>query len=42
MPSPNINATDSMEVGRQKINAHFNDTTPPAAPTGLTATVETI
>jgi hypothetical protein len=25
MPSPNINASDTIEVGRQKINAHFND-----------------
>jgi hypothetical protein len=25
MPSPNINTTDTLNVGRQKINAHFND-----------------
>jgi hypothetical protein len=27
MPSPNINTTDTLEQGRQKINAHFNDAT---------------
>jgi hypothetical protein len=27
MPSPNINTTDTLEQGRQKINVHFNDVT---------------
>jgi hypothetical protein len=27
MPSPNINTTETLEQGRQKINAHFNDAT---------------
>jgi Pectate lyase superfamily protein len=36
MPSPNINTTDTLEQGRQKINVHFNDATQHGSSSGGT------